>query len=406
MGYVSDAVAHFAPTRIVFGAILLSVGGIALLLAFIVLRRWIRGRYFARRDGLAAYVRSHWEELVANSQLEARFCVEGLAREVLESILLDRIAVSAREQLPRLVDCLRRSGALDVRIHDARTATGWRQRAALVVLGRSRAPEAIPALSDGLESEDLETRVAAVRGLGKIATPEAALPILSGFAAGKLEVPWGVLKNALLSCCADRPELLSRHMRVAEGNRRELLARVLSEVADSAQGDELLLLAGDPAAEIRAAAARGLARVTAEVALSPLSQLAADSEWFVRLRAVVALGAFIDHGAVPLLVRLLSDRNRLVRQRAAWALIRSPKRLREVVKQAVAAGDDYGLQALVAELDQCGLFRHLRGEFERLETNPQSVIEALDRARARLAPAGAPKDRAAVETKAKEVCVA
>ena len=404
MAFASSALGHFAPARIVFGAILASLGGIALLLAFIIARRWLRSRYFARRDALSAFVRSHWHELTTNAQLPERFRVEGLAREVLEAILLDRIAVSSTEQLPALVDCLRRSGVLDVRIRQARTSEGWQQRSALVILGRTRAPEAIPALSEGLDSADSETRVAAVRGLGKIAAPEAALPMLSRFTAAKLDVPWGVLKNALLSCCAERPELLCRFMRIVSGDRRELLARVLAELADDTQGDELLVMAADPSAEIRAAAARGLARLDATIALSPLSQLAVDPEWFVRLRAVVALGSFAEKGAVPLLVRLLSDRNRLVRQRAAWALIRHPNRTSDVIKLAIAMGDDYGLQALVAELDQCGLYRYVRAELERSE-DPQA-IEALERARACLAPPGAAKEPKSPETKPKEVCVA
>lgn len=406
MGSASSALAHLAPARIVFGAILVSLGGIALLLAFIIARRWMRARYFTRRDSLAAYVRLHWVELTTVTRLPERFRVEGLAREVLEAILLDRIAVSEPAQLPALVDCLRRSGILDVRIREARTAEGWRRRSALVVLGRTRAPEAIPALSEGLDSADSETRIAAVRGLGKIAAPEAASPMLGKFTAGTLDVPWGVLKNALLNCCAERPELLCRSMRTAEGNQRELLARILAEVAEDAQGDELLVMTADPSAEIRAAAARGLARVDAGIALSPLSQLAADVEWFVRLRAVVALASFAEQGAVPLLMRSLGDRNRLVRQRAAWALIRSPKRRREVVKLAIAAGDDYGLQALVAELDQCGLYHHVCAEFERAEGNATAIVEVLDRARACLAPGGARSEERRPETKAKEVHVA
>jgi hypothetical protein len=406
MAFVSSGIAQFAPARIVFGAIVVSLGGIALLLVFIIARRWMRARYFVRRDAIAAYVRQHWETLVSGKLLPEHFRTAGLAREVLEAILLDRIEVAARNQLPGLVNCLRRSGIIDVRIREARTAEGWHQRSALVILGRTRAPEAVPALSEGLESADVETRVAAVRGLGKIADPAAARPMLERFTGGRLEIPWGVLKNALLSCCVHQPEMLTRYLRKTEGTKRELLARVLSEVVDSANCDELLILVSDPSAEIRASAARGLGRVPAEIGLAPLAQLASDKEWFVRLRAVVALGSFIDQGALPMLVRVLADRNRLVRQRAAWALIRSPRLVQDVVRQVVAGGDDYGLQAVVAELDRCGLYGSVIEQLRHPGEGSDQLINSLDRARARLLPAGPPEGERAAERTTKEVCVA
>ena len=405
MGSVSNAFAQFAPARIVFGAIVVSLGGIGLLLLFIVVRRWMRGRYFARRDAIAAYIRQHWETLLTLRVLPERFRTHGLEREVLESILLDRIASVGRTELAPLLDCLRRSGLLDMRIREARTDQGWTQRSALVMLGRTRAPEAVPALSEGLESPNAETRVAAVRGLGKIAEPSAALPMLVRFTAGKLEVPWGVLKNALLGCCADQPALLIRHLRMAEGTQRELLARVLSEIADNAHADELIILAGDMSAEVRAAAARGLARVSAELSLPPLSQLAIDAEWFVRLRAVVSLASFVCKGALPLLVRLLSDSHRLVRQRAAWALIRSPQLLQEVLKKVIDAGDDYGLQAVVAELDRCGLYRSTVEQVRR-SSDGERTGALLERARARLSPGGPSARERLSEPAPAEVCIA
>src|ERR1051325_9281080 len=113
MAFVSSAVAQLAPARVVFGAIAVSLGGIVLLLAFIIARRWRRSRYFARRDALAAYVRQHWDVLLDEKVLPKRFGTAGLARDVLEAILLDRIEVAQRNELPRLVDCLRRRGVLD-----------------------------------------------------------------------------------------------------------------------------------------------------------------------------------------------------------------------------------------------------------------------------------------------------
>ncbi len=404
MGSASSAITQSALVHALFAAIVVSITGIALLLAFIIGRRYVRARYFSRRDALAAYVRQHWPNLISRKVLPRNFRSQGLAREVLEAILLDRIAVAEPADLPLLVDCLRRSGVLDLRIHEARSAQGWRQRSALVALGRTRASEAVAALSEALESDDVETRVASVRGLGKIAAPVAGIPLLERFTDSRLEVPWAVLKNALLNCCGDHPEILTRFLRKAEGAKRELLARVLSEVADSATCDELLVLVSDPSAEVRASAARGLARSTPEIALAPLAELAADKEWFVRLRAVVALGSFLEQGSVPALVRALSDRNRLVRQRAAWSLIRSPQLVPQIVKKVVAAGDDYGLQAVVAELDRCGLYRSVCDQLQRTEPGSETLLQVLECARDSLSLT--PPPPRVSERAPKEVCIA
>lgn len=393
MGFIFEHLVHLSVARALFGAISGSVGGIALLLAFIVGRRWIRGRFFRKRDAIASAIRQQWDALVSGRIAVEWWAKERLSRAVLESILLDRLEVAQGQELDSLIQCLRRSGILDERIDEARHATGWRRRAALVALGRTRAPEAVVALAEGLDSSDLETRIASVRGLGKLATPMAATQILDRIEGESLDVPWNVIKNALLACCAPNPSVLVRHLYggdEAQGRRserasrmREMLARVLAEIADEASWSDLLLLAGDASAEVRASAARGLARVTPELAVGPLAQLAGDHEWFVRLRAVVSLANFTDQGGVPVLLHLLGDRNRLVRQRAAWALIRSSK-LVHVLRETVRSGDNYALQALVSELDRCGRFQPTLETMAR-DRNSE-LVDALERARQGLAP--------------------
>lgn len=355
---------HLSAARALFGAIAGSFGGIAALLMFIIGRRWVRGRHFRRRDAAAAWVRQHWDEIVSGAMPAQVWSKTPLKRDVVEAILLDRAEVAGERQLDDLVECLRRGGILDERIRQSREATGWKQRAALVLLGRTRAPEAMPALVESLDSSDSQTRIAAVRGLGKLATAAAATELLRHMEGDVFEVPPNVLKNALLNCCAADPGPLARCLHASATNvggnanglrRREMLARVLAEVADAGSWNDLILMSGDPSAEVRGSAARGLARAPAQIAMAPLAQLADDPEWFVRVRAVVALGAFIDEGAVPVLLRRLTDRQRLVRQRAAWALLRSRNQM-EVLQGAAKIGDNYGLQALVSELDRRGLY--------------------------------------------------
>lgn len=385
MGSVSDWMARLAPAAIVLKAIIVSVAGISALMIFILLRRWLRSRYFARREQRTFEIRQRWDELVSGRVLPETLRFDSLAWEVLETMLLDNIEVSHGEELPRLVNCLRRRGLIDRRIQEARSAEGWQRWRALVALGRTRAHEAVPALADALDSGNMETRIAAVRGMGKLAFPEAAIPILERWSDGRLLVPGAVLKNALLNCCRGKPDVLLHYIVHAKGGQRELLARVLAELADPSMTDEMLVLASDASPEIRAAAARGLSQAEGRIAVPPLAQLASDPEWFVRLRAVVALGSFDAADATAVLIRALADRNRHVRQRAAWALMNSRQTMTRVLRQVIGAGDNYGLQAVVAELERSGRFTEALGEVERTAgSDAQRLAGALRAAHSRL----------------------
>lgn len=344
------------PAALVLEAILASLLGIALLIAFIVLRRWYRGRYFHRRNERAFALRGMWEDILTGRVPPSSWRSKPLDCEVVESILLDAIEVATSEELPKLLACLRNSGLLDMRIFEARARQGTSQRVALVALGRTRAPEAIPALAEALEAEAMETRIAAVRGLGRTALPEAAIPILELLVAGELRLPEHAVKNALLNCCRANPKLLAQYIPETSGAARELLSRVLGELATPDLGDELLLLATDRLPEVRASAARALANAQPSFALSVLSVLAADPEWFVRLRAVVALSSFSQPEIVRPLLLALCDPNRHVRQRAAWALARREPELENIFDQVVGTRDRYALEAFISELERSGGF--------------------------------------------------
>ena len=386
MGSASEWMARLAPAAIVLKAIVVSLAGISALMIFILLRRWVRARYFARRERQTFEIRQRWNDLISGKVLPETWRFDPLACEVLETMLLDSIEVSNGEELPRLVSCLRHRGLIDRRIEEARTAEGWQRWRALVALGRTRAREAVPALAEALDSGDMETRIAAVRGMGKLAFPEAAIPILDRWTDGRLMVPGPVLKNALLNCCRSKPGVLLLHIVHAKGSQRELLARVLAELADPSMTDEMLVLASDASPEIRAAAARGLSQAEGRIAVPPLAQLASDAEWFVRLRAVVSLGSFDAADATAVLIRALADRNRHVRQRAAWALMNSRQTMTRVLRQVVGAGDNYGLQAVVAELERSGRFAETLSEVERTPgAEAERLAAALRAAHSRLA---------------------
>jgi HEAT repeat protein len=340
--------------QIIFKAILLSLLGIFLLVAFIAFRRWYRGRYFQQLNERTFALRSQWNEILSGKVPARSWRLKTLDCEIVESILLDSIEAASPQQLPPLLHCLRSSGLLDMRIHEARAVTGWKRRTALVALGRTHTPEAIAPLAEALYSPDDETRIAAIRGLGHIELPQAAVPILDYVLLGKQQIPEHVLKNALVSCCLNNPAILLRYLKEATGHPRELLARVLGELATPQLGEDLILLATDEDPEVRASAARALGNSQPSFALPVLSVMVRDKEWFVRLRAVVALASIQHNARIRPLLHALCDSNRYVRQRAAWALAQIETDLHSILSQVVDTQDEYALQAFISELERSG----------------------------------------------------
>jgi HEAT repeat protein len=356
--------------RLIVEAILLSLLAILLLIIFIATRRWYRGRYFQRLSERTFALRSQWNDILTGKVPAGAWRLKHLDCEIVESILLDSIEVATSQELPVLLRCLRSSGLLDMRIYQARTATGWKRRTALVALGRTRAPEAVHALAEALDAPEEETRIGAVRGLGHTELSEAAIPILDSLLEGSHAIPELAVKNALASCCRNSPGILLRYLKQSTGRPRELLARVLAELATLDLGEDLILLATDQDSEVRASAARALGNAQPSFALPVLSVLVKDKEWFVRLRAVVAL-ASIDHNArIRPLLHALCDSNRYVRQRAAWALIQIRSNLDDILSQVVETQDNYALQAFISELERSGAIDNLvKALKERHEQN-------------------------------------
>jgi HEAT repeat protein len=386
MGSVSKGIEKLGPAGLVLEAILASLLGILLLVGFIVLRRWYRARYFHKRNQRTVALRAQWDKILSGQIPAQDWRFNRLDCDVVESILLDSIEMSAADKLPPLLECLRVSGLLDMRIYEARTARGLKQRTALLALGRTRAMEAIPALAAGLDSKLRETRIAAVRGLGRTARMEAAIPILDRIVTGQFDAPERSLKNTLVNCCRSDPHVLVHYIEQTQGPVRELLARVLGELASPELGEELLVLASDVLPEVRASAARALGNTDTSYTLPALHSLARDPEWFVRLRAVVALGQIENVGKIGILLRSLCDANRHVRQRAAWALARMEPQLDQILEDVVATKDDYALQAFVSELERSGAIEKIVSGFTGSghHSAETALMEVVEEARKRV----------------------
>lgn len=379
------------PAALVVKAIVAAVIADVFLLGFILLRRAYRKRYFAERDARVFEFRQKWEALISGKIPYATWRRNQVARQIVEDMALDAFEAAGPEESLRLLNFLRASGLLEKRILEARKHRGWRRRQALVLLGRTRAPEGIPALAEALRDKDLETRMAALRGLGRMASPQAAREILHWVGESGLTVPALPLQSALIQCCAEKPGLLLPHIRHADKEVREVIGRVLGEIATPSMGAELLEFAGDKLDEVRAAVARALSHAQSGVELETLSELARDAVWFVRLRAIVSLGKLHSPPSIPSLLLGLTDSNRLVRLRAAEALVNFQTEMAAIFRQTVALRDLYGLHAYLTALENAGLEKQLEAELQSAPGTGKAETERLlNVLRTRKLPVGPP----------------
>src|SRR6266705_3500793 len=367
MASIFEKLWRLGPAAFVLKAIVAAIVADALLLAFILLRRTYRKRYFAKRDAHVFEIRQKWEALISLEIPYETWRKKPFDRRIVETIALDALEAAGPEESARLLSFLRDSGLIEKRIFEARRLSGWRRMRALVALGRTRAPEGIPALAEGLRDRDQESRLAALRGLGRTACPQAAMEILGWMSEGGLSVPALPLQSALIQCCAERPQLLIPYVQHAEGPMREVLGRVLGEVATPSLGLDLLQFVQDERKELRAAAARAMSHADSGLAFDVLNELARDPVWFVRLRAIAAL----MHG--------LNDSNRLVRLRAAEALVKLKTEMVPIFQRVVATRDRYGLHAYLTALENADLRGKLENELEASTQASEEVKKSLQK---------------------------
>src|SRR5712692_363669 len=275
MASIFEKLWRLGPAAFVLKAIVAAIAADGLLLAYILLRRAYRKHYFAKRDARVFELRQKWDQLISGEIPFGTWRKNTFDRRIIESIALDEFETAGPEQSARLLKFLRASGLIEKRIFEARRLTGWRRMRALVALGRTRAPEGISALAEGLRDRSLEIRLAALRGLGRTACPQAAVEILAWVGEVGLAVPALPLQSALIQCCAERPQLLLPLVQHAEGPLREVLGRVLGDVVPPALRLELGQCARGEREERRAAVAGGMWQTDAHLAFGVVDGAAA-----------------------------------------------------------------------------------------------------------------------------------
>ena len=175
---------------------------IGAIVGFILIRRLVLLRQVQRYEARAFKVHGQWREIVRGDVSTESWRNDRVQRQIVQSIVLQEIGAAAARDRPRLQDFLRANGLVEACIEHARIRTGAARRQALLALGAMRVPESIVPLSDALDDWQLDTRIAAVRALGRTGLPEAAEPIIESLMVGGLKVPDVVVANALGRCYA------------------------------------------------------------------------------------------------------------------------------------------------------------------------------------------------------------
>src|ERR1700688_982815 len=336
--------------------------GILLLLVFLLARRAWQHFRTRRFDAVSMKVHGQWRAIVRGEIPTEGWRNNSLRCEILQSIVIQEIGSTVDKDRAGLQTFLRASGLLHRCIERVHREKGWSRRRAMLALGAMRMREAIVPICEALDDWQLDTRTAAVQALGRTFLAEAAEPIIEMYMTGSLKVPDDQVANSLVRCYLDQPEALLPYLRRSSGESRELLARVASELATPGMADEMILLAADPEAEVRACAAKSLAVAPLPVAIPALANLVRDEVWFVRLRAVTALNQILHPRAIPLLLEAVPDSNRLVRVRSAAALAKFEHETVGILQSIVNSHDRYALHSMISALELTGSFEKVMAQ--------------------------------------------
>jgi len=354
------------------------VAAIALLIAYTLTRRAWQNFRERQIDALSFKIHGQWRAMVRGEIPADKWRSDQRICGILQSIVIHEIGAVTDKDRAGLQEFLRTSGLLDCCIERVHSGNGWAKRRAMLALGAMRVPEAIVPLMEALDDWQLDTRLIAVRALGKTGLAEAAEPILEAYMVGGLKVPSDPISNALMHCYKNEPAAMMPYLRRSRGESREVLARVAGELATSLMAEEMIYLADDPGPEVRASAARAMAAAPLAVAIPTLAKLIRDDVWFVRLRAATALNQILHPRVIPFLLEAVCDSNRLVRIRAATALAKFEHETVEILRRIVDSRDGYALQAMISALELGGGFGKVLSQLSDPTLRDESAANLLD----------------------------
>src|ERR1700704_1346549 len=187
--------------------------GVGMLLVSLMGRRVIHSFRIRRYDELAFKIHNQWREIVRGDVPIETWRKDPMQCEIVQSIVVQEIGAATDKDRAGLQEFLRANGLIDLCIQRVYRKHGWARRRAMLALGSMRVPEAIAPLSEALDDWQLDTRMAAVQGLGRTGLAEAAEPMIEMFMVSGLKVPLDPVTNALVRCYVDRPAAILPFLR-------------------------------------------------------------------------------------------------------------------------------------------------------------------------------------------------
>lgn len=269
---------------------------------------------------------------------------------------LDLVAERGEDPAALDPEDFERVGIVERYTRELRGHREWTRRAAAAeILGWTHSPTAVPALLECVQDETGElasVRAVALRSLGRIRHPDVVPPLVESLGSPETWFPpmvAGILvrvgKPAVEPLCRllsdhDAPigprrwaaqilgeighgrALIGLHAALSDvdAELRAKAAKALGLLADDRSIEALLdRLLVDPIPYVRTCVAKALAQMSTARTMEFLVEALADSEWWVRLRAVEGLAQFGD-AARDILIGALHDRDPQVSREAARAL--------------------------------------------------------------------------------------
>lgn len=318
------------PYSVLQGALAISLTLAAILLAVTAGGRAVRVARERRDEGRSAGPRRRLVVAVADgdpdpAELDELVALDARTWRALEPAVLS-MAVKLRGDARRVVvDLLERRGLVDAAVRRAsrRGAVG-RARAA-ELLGVVGGPRALVTLARLLDDRDDEVRAVAVRSLGRVSDPAAALALATGVAGRRTgRLPVHLLSHALLRIGGSAVTPLRSALADSRPEVRATATELLGLMAAVAAVDDLVdVLRGDEVVEVRVRAARALGALGSHRATSALVEATAPDEPAVlRATAAEAIGRIGSaEGAEPL-AALVDEPDHWIAHHAAHALAR------------------------------------------------------------------------------------
>lgn len=323
-----------APLRLTWWVLLVAGAVVVVVLALVVARHleWIRAA--RRREAVAAELEPMFARfLVTEDQTRlaeelrpAILKMDSAHRPVAALQVIDLMReAGSRERTEAVRQALDEAGIIELAERGTRRFSPWRRALACELLGKIGASRSVPALLARLEDRRPEVRTAAVRALGDIRSPEA-VPALSNAFLERSTAPINVVGDALRRIGGEEvgPTF---EKGVASSDPVVRVSACFGLAASAATHGAAVVrlaevLASDPDARVRGAAASGLGIAGGGNAPAELVAATSDREVNVRRAAVKALGSFDDPGTGGTLEASVEDDDREVALRAAEALLR------------------------------------------------------------------------------------